>query len=248
MTSELCEAIMSGRINQEMKKLNLVLILLITSLVSGCASTVNMKNYRASMPSNIGVVIGHEISALSELSTGKIIFYGLLGGAIGTTIASLNTDKWRVDIEGEIVDSLWSNTQTKMISKNYQMSLVNTTSKKWKLFENITDSKNVYSNLIQKYELSNSANNYDAILFVEVLIEGRIKGEDRPEDINMDNFRMMFAKSKLFLYDTKSQKRIYHKMIQKGYSSWSKAKLYEELDNLIEFKAIPEKANLNTTF
>jgi len=226
-----------------MKNLFVVICLTCAMILSGCAAAVNMSVYDSNPPKRIGVVIGHEMQAVADLTHGQIILYSIVGGAAGiaagAAMAENNSGRLNLDFEKGITNIIWEKIQKDVQGKNYAVQLIDIKPKEYKLLENVSDTDAVYPRLVKYYQLEEKAKTYDAILFVEVLIEGRLTGDDKIEKVNMENMKMKYAKSKLFLYDVMSGKRIYHDSIQRGYSAFSNTKLLEALDTIIVLGPVP---------
>ncbi len=215
------------------------MFLIVSMLMSGCVSTVNVKAYNASSPKRIGVVIGHDIKAVADLTTGQIIILSVMGGAIGGALGAENTEKWKLAFEKDITNSIWDHIRNDMQRKNYAVQLALIKPKEWKMLDNILDTEEVYPGFINYYQLVEQAKNYDAILFVDVLIEGRITEGDKIENVTVENMKMKYAKSKMYLYDTATGKRLFYDAVQRGYSLFNKTKLSEALDTIIALEPLP---------
>lgn len=222
-----------------MKNIAISIAIIFTLFFTGCVSKVSKNVYDLRKPHNIGVIIGHDIKATTSLTTGEEVLAGVAFGLIGAFLTEAIAEEWKVNFENEIKDMLWERIIRDMRDKNYAVKLLTFRQKGWKLLENISDKEEVYPNLVNYYKVGNLSKEYDALLFVEVLIEGRLTKHDTLEEMSVENMKMRYAKSKLFLYDTIDGKRIFHDMIQKGYPSYSKVKLSEALDKLIALEPLP---------
>ncbi len=197
-----------------------------------------MKAYNKTKPKSIGVVIGYDIRGKSEPSMGSLIAFGAIGGAIGGIIASESTKEWELGVEAEIINMVWESTQAQFLKKNYDIAFVKSQPNEWKLFEHNTR-KNVFSKQVKEYQVEDVKDMYDALLFIEVFIEGRLMGKDTPEDIVLENLKLRFGNAKIFMFDVNSELEIFFKLVQKGYSSFTKKRLPEAINNMTPFDPFP---------
>ncbi len=217
-----------------------ILPLLFTLLLGGCSmSTVNTKDYESRKPQKIAVLVGYDIRAVKDLSTGGLIASGVIGGGVGAIIASEHTERMNLHFDKDITNMIWSEANRQLRAKNYLVNYIGPKAKKWKLLDDLEDNSDIYPRFVQFYRLSSREKSYDAVLFIEILIEGRVPESGTTRELNVANMKMKYAKSKLYLYDTKSGKRLFFNQVQEGYSSTSKIKLKEAINAIVELDAIP---------
>jgi hypothetical protein len=198
-----------------------------------------MKAYNSSSPKRIGVVIGYDIKASTHIIVAEEMIRGPL---IDPAVIPAKMEKW-MNFKNDVTNSIWDHIKNDMERKNYSVQLTVVKPKEWKAFENTSDNPEVYPRLVNYYQLGDQAKNYDAILFVHVFIEVRIWERDNIESFRLDNMKMMYAKSRMFLYETANGKRIFYDLTQKGYSSISKTRLSEALNSILVLESIPSVSN-----
>ena len=236
---------MERKIGKIRKVLATILAVLV---ISGCSTAyINKKGFRNYQPKNIGIVIGHDISAKTTMSTGEEFLYYFTPAWIAIGVAGTKAKEYCLEFQQQINDMVVDRIDRQMLEKGYKVSLLRTKGKEWHLFENFADTKKVYPNMLKTYELEADARRFDAILFFECWLQGRLPGvlleRTKLETLNVENMRLRFAKSKIFLYDTKTGKRLYHDCVQRGYSSESKKTVSDALDTIVivKLKYIPDQ-------
>jgi hypothetical protein len=231
---------------RKIKKIRKVLAIIVAMLViSGCSTAyINKKGFRNYQPKNIGIVIGHDISAKTTMSTGEEFLYYFTPAWIAVGVAGTQAKEYCLEFQQQINDMVFERINGQMLEKGYDVSRLRTKGKEWDLFENFIDKKEIYPKMVKTYELEADAKRFDAILFFEYLLEGRLPGvlleRTKLETINVENMQLYQAKSKIFLYDTKTGKRLFFDSVQRGYSSSSKKTVSDALDTLVKLKFIPD--------
>lgn len=222
----------------------LALVVSVT-LLSGCATQLNKQAFGKSA-GRIDLVIGHDIKAVTSMTTQEETWVVIPFGLIGIVVADATAKKWRLDFEQQINDMLRERVNRQMSEKGFSVQLLCTDPTKWNLLENISNTADAYANLAKKHNLGSRVDDVDYILFIEYLLEGRLEGRflktSRLEDLSVKNMNPMYAKSKVWIYDTKTGTRLFHKMVQKGYSPDTSSSIAEALDALVSLESIPSIA------
>jgi hypothetical protein len=216
------------------------------SLLSGCVSQVNRRAFEESAPRRLGLVIGHDIKAVSSMTNQEEAWVAISFGLIGVAVLEATAKEWTLDFAEQINEMVQERVIGQMREKGYSMQFLCAKPTKWNLFESISDTPDAYANLVKKHNPASIFNDVDSILFIEYLLEGRLEGRfletPRLEDLSIENMKAMYAKSKVWLYDTRSGKRLFHNTIQKGYPSYPGTSVAEALDALTNLESIPEVA------
>lgn len=216
------------------------------SLLPGCASQLNKQVFEESAPRRLGLVIGHDIKAVSSMTNQEEAWIAISFGLIGVSVLEATAKEWTLDFAEQINKMVEERVTGLIREKGYSIKLLRAKPTKWNLFENISDTPDSYANLLKKHNLASSFDYLDSVLFIEYLLEGRLEGRfletSRLEDLSIKNMKVKFAKSKVWLYDTKTGKRLFHNMVQKGYPSYPGTSTAEALDALLNLKSIPEVA------
>ena len=217
--------------------------LVVVVLCGGCATKVYRSAFDATAPKTIRVALGHDIRAVASLSTGEEIFVGLSFGLIGTAIAEATAETSRVHFEEQVNQMAYDRIQKALAAKGYSIRRLDTVPRKWDLFANLTEGPGVYARVAEGYTLGPEAEWPDAVLFFEYLLEGRLEGRifsaGKVEDLNVESMRLKYAKAKLFLYNPRTQARLFHDTVQRGYPSFSSTTVGEALDTLMAFDEMP---------
>ena len=223
--------------NWKRRPIFLALVVSIT-LLSGCASQLNKQAFEKYAPRRIGVVIGHDIKAVSTMTIQEEALLGYtVIGLLGFPVLEATAKEYRLNFAQQINDMLRERVIGQMREKGFSVQLLCTNPTKWYLLENISDTADAYANLAKKHNLGSSVNDVDSILFVEYLLEGRLEGRfletSRLEDLSVENMKPEYSKSKVWLYDVKTGTRLFHNMVQKGYPADSFTSIAEALDALV---------------
>jgi len=233
-----------------MNKAGKFFIIILALLVSSACSTayyINKKEFSNCQPKNIGIVIGHDISVKATMSGGEEVLLGFtfgLAGVVGKIVDDSFSKKYYPEFLQQINDMVFERAQRQMLEKGYTISLLRTQAKEWHFSENTSNKKEVFPNLVKTYELEADVTRFDAILFFEYWLQGRLPGRllehTKLETLNLENMKLSYAKSKIFVYDTKSGKRLYFDLIQRGYSSMTEKTVFNALDTIVNLEQIPK--------
>ena len=228
-------------------KFFIIILALLFSSACTTAYYINKKEFSRSQPKNIGIVIGHDISVKATMSSGEEFLLGFtfgLSGVAGLIVDNSLSREYYPEFLQQINDMVFERTQRQMLEKGYAISLLKTKPKEWHFSENQSNKKEVFPNLIKTYELESDLAQFDAILFFEYWLQGRLPGRllehTKLESLNLENMKMRYAKSKIFLYDTRSGKRLYYDLIQRGYSSMSEKTVSNALDAIVNLESMPK--------
>jgi hypothetical protein len=217
--------------------------LVLAGLLPACATKVNQKALQAAAPRTIGVAIGHDIKAVESLSTGEEVVVGLSFGALGLLAAEAGAEERRLTFEDRLNDLVYERIRVGLEGKGYQVQRLATTPRKWNLFANLEEGPNSYRDLAKGYDLPSAPDGPDAILFFEYLVEGRLAGRifstGQLEALTLDNMRLMYAKSKLFLYDPKTRTRFFQNSVQRGYPPFTGTTFPDAVSTIVALEAIP---------
>lgn len=168
-------------------------------------------------------------------------------GLIGVAVLEATAKDWSLGFAQQMNDMLRERVAGQMKAKGFRVRLLRSTPTKWSLFENISDTADAYARLAEKHHLGSRVDEVDSILFVEYLLEGRLEGRfietSQLADLTIRNMKPRYAKCKVWLYDTKTGTRLFHKMVQKGYPSHTGTSITEALDALIDLDSIPPAAS-----
>jgi len=225
-------------------------IIILAVLVGSACSTayyINKKEFSNCQPKNIGIVIGHDLSVKATMSGGEEFLLGFtfgLSGVAGLIVDNSLSRKYYPEFLQQINDMVSERINQQMLGKGYTISLLKTKPKQWHFSENQSNKKEVFPNLIKTYELEPDIARFDAILFFEYWLQGRLPGRllehTKLETLNIENMQLRYVKSKIFVYDTKSGKRLYYDLIQRGYSSTSEKTVFNALDTIVNLESMPK--------
>ena len=226
----------------------LVLVVSIT-LLSGCASQLNKQAFGKYTPQRVGIAIGHDIKAVSSMTIQEeaVLAYSVIGLLVFPVLEA-TAKEYSLHFAQQINDMLRERVIGQMREKGFSVQLLSTNPTKWNLFENISDTADVYANLTRKHNLGPSVDDVDSILFVEYLLEWRLEGRyletSRIEDLSIENMKPKYAKSKVWLYNAKTGTRLFHDMVQRGYPADRFTSMAEVLDALVmkSLESIPAMA------
>lgn len=130
--------------------------------------------------------------------------------------------------------------QNALTNKGYAANHIKTIPIEWDLYANLSDSPENYTNLLQQYGIPSKIETVDAILFVEYLLRPKTWGEKEIGMLTLDHFETMYAKSKIWLYDTRSGKRLLFNSTQRGYDQvLTHVKPAEALMDILNFASMP---------
>lgn len=226
-----------------MRAVRVVALWVLVVAVIGCGAQMHQR-LQTAPPRAVGVVVGHDINAIASLTTGEEILVGLSFGLIGLTVAAATAEKEALSFEAQLRELVAERLLRQLREKGYKAQLVSQKPKKWALFENLSDRPEVYGNLVREHGLDeHEARQFDAILFVEYWIEGRLQGRflSRPkfEELTVDKMQPKYAKSKLFLYDTRAGTRLYFDSFQRGYPTFTSASVATALETITDLGSLP---------
>jgi len=221
-----------------------IAVLVALALICGdCVAKAYHSAFQTAAPKTIGVAIGHDIKAVTSLSTGEEIFVALSFGMIGATLMEATAKESRLRFEDQINDMVYARVQKALAAKGYQVRRLDTVARKWGLLANIREGPGAYARVAQGYTLGREADWPDAILFLELLLEGRLEGRifssGKLEDLKVESMRLQYAKSKLFLYNPRTQQRLFFDMVQRSYPSFISTTVPEALDTLVALEDVP---------
>ncbi|MFX0200284.1 MAG: hypothetical protein ACFFCW_29545 [Candidatus Hodarchaeota archaeon] len=235
---------------RKIKKIGKVLAIIVAMLViSGCSKSklyINKKGFRNYQPKSIGIVIGHDISA-------KTTIWIAIGGEIQAKEYWLRSSGTRTqnqsafqnvfsEFQKQINDMVFERINRQIIEKGYNVSLLRTKGKEWHLLEGFSDKREVYPRMGKTYELEADAKRFDAILFFEYMLKGSFSGvllhRTKLKVINIENMQLKHANSKIFLYDTKTGKRLYFDCVQIIYPPGKTVS--DVLDTLVKLEYFPD--------
>lgn len=173
----------------------------------------------------------------------EALLLALSFGIIGATLMEATAKESRLRFEDQINDMVYARAQKALAAKGYQVRRLDTVARKWDLLANIRQGPGAYARVAQGYTLGREADWPDAILFLELLLEGRLEGRifssGKLEDLKVESMRLQYAKSKLFLYNPRTQQRLFFDMVQRSYPSFSSTTLPEALDTLVALEDVP---------
>lgn len=213
--------------------------------LTGCITTLDKEAFDQARPQTIGIIVGHDIGIIG-LTSGQQIGLGVAAGVIGLAAAEAFDERRRVAFDQRINGMVSEGLVQQIQAKGYKPVQMKIKEKKWSVLENIDNTPDVYSGLLRSYETENTSQ-VDAILFFEYMLELRPEERGRsltfteaaPQALTIEGIKLKYAKSKIWLYDTKAGKRLYFDMIQRGYWEFSNSSIEEALQTLINLESIP---------
>lgn len=104
-----------------------------------------------------------------------------------------------------------------LASKGYKHKRLKTVPLHWDLYANIPDSSESYGNLLRQFDIQAGTETADAILFVEFMLQPKAWGADQIGALTLDTYETMHAKSKVWIYDPHTGKRLFFSIVQRGY-------------------------------
>lgn len=220
-----------------------VLVVMLAMTATGCGAQMH-ERLRPAPPLTVGVVIGHDVNAITSLTTGEEVLVALSFGLIGVGVAAATAEKQMLPFEAELREVVVGKLVSQLAAKGYSAQLVLQKPKKWVLLENL--SSDAYGSLLKAHGLEEPhARKFDAVLFVEYWVEGRLEGRflssPKAEDLDLNRMRPKYAKSKLFLYDTRTGTRLYFDQTQRGYPAFTDATLATALQTIINLETLPAR-------
>lgn len=231
------------RMNLETGCVEHLFVLALVTCLAGCAASVNVRSFQEHPPKTIGLAVGHDISAVSSLSPGQEVLVSFSFGLLGIALAEATAKTWSLHFADQVNEIMQERAVKQLERKGYVVQVLAAKPEKWALMENVTDAESVYPNLRNRYDIPGYPPNLDAILFIEYLIEGRLEGrlgvEAKVDDLTVQNMKLKYAKSKIWLYDTRTGKRLYFDSAQRGYPSFSSTTVSEAVDTIVNLEAVP---------
>ena len=220
-----------------------VLVVMLAMAATGCGAQMH-ERLRTAPPLTVGLVIGHDVNAITSLTTGEEMLVALSLGLIGLGIAEATAEKQVLPFEAELRVVVVGKLVSQLAAKGYRAQLVAQKPKKWVLLENL--SADAYGSLLKAHALEDlEARKFDSVLFVEYWVEGRLEGRflssPQAADLELKRMRPKYAKSKLFLYDTSTGTRLYSDQTQRGYPTFTDATLATALETIINLEALPAR-------
>jgi len=203
------------------------LVVLVAMTATGCGAQMH-ERLRSAPPLTVGLVIGHDVNAITSLTTGEEVLVAFSFGLIGLGLAAATAEKQVLPFEAELREVVVGKLVSQLAAKRYRAQLVFQKPKTWALLENL--GPDAYGGLLKAHGLEEpEAQKFDAVLFVEYWVEGRLEGRflssPKTEDLELNRMRPKYAKSKLFLYDTRTGTRLYFDQTQRGYPAFTDATL-----------------------
>jgi hypothetical protein len=223
-----------------------VMLVVLAMATVGCAARVHERLKTSGGPRTIAVVVGHDINSIASMTTGEEILVALSLGIVGSGIAAATAEKQALPFEAELRDHVVGRLVGQLEGKGYRAQVVAQKPKKWDLFGNISDGPDVYRNLLRDHALhARDVEAFDAVLFVEYWVEGRLEGrflsKPNPEDLSLARMKPKYAKAKLFLYDRQTATRLYFDSFQRGYPAFTDATLETALETITDLTAVPAR-------
>jgi hypothetical protein len=204
-----------------------ILVVLIVACLTGCGTTrLDLDAFRASGPRTIGIVIGCGARGKIGLDTDFIpqAVYVPLPAEVNAGLAKM--------VEQQLCDSL--------ATKGYSVHLLKMIDVEWDVFSNTSDSAASYARLLQRYGITPKEESVDALLIAEFLLQPKTQSARRIRELTLSNCEVTYAKSKLWLYDLRTGKRLFFSTIQRGYEEmFSHVTPEEALKTVFNLKSIP---------
>ena len=205
-----------------------ILVVLIVACLTGCGTTrLGLDAFRTFTPRTIGIVIGSDARGTIGMTTDFLIphdVYVPLPTEVNYGLAKL--------VEQQLCDSL--------ATKGYSVQLLKMIDVEWDVFSNTSDSPASYARLLQQYGITPKEESVDALLIAEFLLQPKMQNAKRIRELTLSNCEVTYAKSKLWLYDLRTGKRLFFSSIQRGYEEmFSHVTPEEALNTVLNLKGIP---------
>lgn len=176
-------------------------------ILLGCTTTsIDKQAFDRSEVESIGIVIG---------SANRAHLYNVGGKFVSSPVYS----SLPATLDKELNDRVLQTLISRLKEKGYKVVHIKTVPIEWDLYGNLSDSQESHDKLFNKYKVSNSWTNVDAVLFVECLLEpkGPLGTMANVDSLTSANFEVKYAMAKLFLYEMRTGQRLYYATNIKGY-------------------------------
>lgn len=200
---------------------------LLAIVLSGCATTMLDANaFKASGVQHIGILIGSSVR-------GRAATVGpWFPGDIYAPVSG--------DLENGLNDRVFAKIESALTRKGYEISRRTATRIDWDVYANIEDSVTSYTQLLQQYGITPAHETVDAVLIAEYLLQPKTWGAEQIAGLTLNTFEVTYAKSKIWIYDLRTGKRLFFSSIQRGYDQvFSHVNPDDALDEILSLNDIP---------
>lgn len=144
------------------------------------------------------------------------------------------------ELENKLNGMALEQLQNSLTSKGYKVKHLKTVPIQWDSSANISNSRESYTNLLRQYDIPPKLEAFDAILFVEYMLRPKTWGTDQISALTLESYETMYAKSKIWLYDPRAEKRLFYSNTQRGYDQvLTHVKPAQALDDVLSLKEVP---------
>ncbi len=200
---------------------------LLAIVLSGCATTLLDANaFKASGVQHVGIVIGSSVRGRA----------GMKGPWFPEEIYAPVSR----DLENSLNDRVFARIESALTRKGYEISRRTATRIEWDVYANIQDSVASYTQLLQRYGITPEHETVDAVLIAEYLLQPKTWGAEQIASLTLNTFEVTYAKSKIWIYDLRTGKRLFFSSIQRGYDQvLSHVNPDDALDEILSLNDIP---------